>query len=239
MTIAVMQPYFMPYLGYFQLVGAVDTFVFFDDVNFIKKGWINRNNILNKDQPLQFSIPLSGASQNKKINELLLAEPEKWKSSFLSTIEHNYKKAPYYSRAFALLEELLNGRNKISDLAEEGIKAVIRYAGIEKKFLRSSELDYTGTNGEEKILSICQTLGANQYLNPVNGAHMYTTESFAAKNVKLAFLVPVKTEYPQFTEGVFVPWLSMIDVLMFNSPAAVKEMIGQGRVVNDAKEAHA
>src|SRR5437016_5023773 len=100
MTVAIMQPYFFPYLGYFQLVNAVDTFVFFDDVNFINKGWINRNQVLQQNTPLRFTVPLLKASQNRKINEIELSDFPAWRKQFLRSIEMNYKRAPFFDIVF-------------------------------------------------------------------------------------------------------------------------------------------
>ncbi len=103
MNIAVMQPYIFPYLGYYQLVHAVDTFVFFDDVNFIMKGWINRNRILQQNEPFKFTVPLIKASQNRLINAIEISDYNRWKSDFLKSIEHSYKKAPEFSSIFPWL----------------------------------------------------------------------------------------------------------------------------------------
>src|SRR5690606_3799363 len=100
MKIAIMQPYLFPYLGYFQLINAVETFVFYDDVNFIKRGWINRNQILVDNKAALFTVPLKKASQNKLINEIDMAIDEKWLSQFFKTIEQNYKNAPYFDDTF-------------------------------------------------------------------------------------------------------------------------------------------
>src|SRR5687768_6232595 len=107
MKLAIMQPYFLPYLGYYQLVNAVDTFVFFDDVNFIKKGWIHRNQVLVNGEAHKFTIPLKDASQNKKIYEVHLSDYAAWRDSFLKIIDFNYKKAPYYENTRELLAKIL------------------------------------------------------------------------------------------------------------------------------------
>lgn len=105
MKIAVMQPYLFPYIGYFQLLNAVDMFVVFDDVNFIKKGWINRNNILVNRQKYLFTVPLKDASQNKLIKEVQIAD-DGWQEKFLKTVAQSYKKAEFFDEAFALIEKL-------------------------------------------------------------------------------------------------------------------------------------
>ena len=125
MNLAVMQPYIFPYLGYYQLVNAVDTFVFFDDVNFINKGWINRNNILQQNQALRFTIPLMKASQNRLINEIELSDYGKWRGDFLKTIEMNYKKASHFTLIYEWLNSFLGKDYKmIGELAAESVVAV-------------------------------------------------------------------------------------------------------------------
>ena len=107
-----MQPYIFPYLGYWQLMKAVDTFVVFDDVNFIKKGWIHRNNILVSGQKHMFTLPLQKASQNKKINEIDLSESENWREKILRSIFMAYKKAPMFDSVYALLERIIGNQEK-------------------------------------------------------------------------------------------------------------------------------
>lgn len=221
MKIAVMQPYFLPYLGYYQLVNAVDTFVFFDDVNFIKKGWIHRNQILVNGEAYKFTIPLKDASQNKKINEVQLSDFAGWRASFLKVVEHNYKKAPYYESVRTLLENLLSGKEyeTISELASESVKAVAEYLGIGTRFLYSSSLDYDrseAAGGQEKIVSICKLLGADTYINPQNGVELYEEETFTDAGIGLRFIHMGGIRYEQLKKDTFVPYLSMLDVLMFN-----------------------
>src|SRR5438128_2733650 len=115
-----MQPYLFPYLGYYQLVSAVDTFIFFDDVNYINKGWINRNRLLHQDKPLTFTAPLANASQNRKINEIELSGFPKWRKQFLRTVEMNYRKAPFFDTVFKWLTNFFSKEFMyISDLACE------------------------------------------------------------------------------------------------------------------------
>ena len=102
-----MQPYFFPYIGYFQLINAVDKFIIYDDVNYIKKGWINRNNILVNNSPNLIQVPLIAASQNRLIKDILVVDENNWKDKLLKTIYFNYKKAPFFDQIFSLLEEVL------------------------------------------------------------------------------------------------------------------------------------
>jgi len=232
MKLAVMQPYFFPYLGYFQLVKAVDTFVFFDDVNFIKRGWIHRNQVLQQAEPQLFSIPLSKASQNRKIYEIGLADFDKWRGEFLKMLEHSYKKAPFFQDVYAWLSRFLHAKSyeTISDLAIESVRETMAYLQVEANFLKSSEIPYRkedGTPAQEKIFSICQMLGADTYINPKNGVELYQKEGFTSRNMDLYFIGMNPIHYQQFKKDAFVPYLSMLDVLMFNDPETIRGYLDQ------------
>jgi hypothetical protein len=241
MRIAVMQPYIFPYLGYYQLVAAVDCFVFFDDVNYINKGWINRNQILQQNDALKFSIPLKKASQNRKINEIEIADYAKWRAEFLKLVEFNYKKAPFFPAVYQWLTDFLSGREfqLISDLTAGSVKAVAEMLQLPTKFLYSSELNYVsenGQNGEAKILNICSLLKADTYINPKNGVELYTEENFIKNNVALRFIHMSDISYPQLKPDKFVPFLSIIDVLMFNDQQRTRELLGQYLLKNASNE---
>src|ERR1041384_2809372 len=127
MRLAVMQPYFFPYAGYFQLLHAADCFVFFDDVNFIKKGWINRNNILYQGKIHPFTIPLAKVSQNKRINETEISDYAGWKAGFKKLLHESYRKAPQFAEVNALVENILDKKEYtlISDLAAASVEGVV------------------------------------------------------------------------------------------------------------------
>lgn len=222
MTIAIMQPYFFPYLGYYQLVSAVDKFVFFDDVNFINKGWINRNQILQQNTTLRFTVPLKNASQNRKINEIEIADFNKWRKDFLKTISYNYKKAPFFTFTFDWLNEFLFAKEytRIGDLAADSIQKLAILLELKTTFDYSSQLEYKrgdSIDGQEKILDICKITGAQKYINPRNGIDLYDREKFSKQNIELRFINMDEIVYTQLNPSIFVPYLSMIDVIMFNS----------------------
>lgn len=230
MTLAIMQPYFFPYLGYFQLVNAVETFVFYDDVNFIVKGWINRNQILHKDQAFKFTIPIVKASQNRLINELEIHEFKKWRNDFLRLIEVNYRKAPNFKNTFEWLNIFLEKDCElISDLAARSIKAIMDLLDIPKKYMMSTDLNYQHglikNGGQEKILKICEMLNGDHYINPRNGSSLYDYETFSEANVNLSFIQMGSISYKQFSNSNFVPNLSILDVLMFNELDQVKSFL--------------
>ncbi len=221
-----MQPYIFPYIGYFQLINAVDKFVIYDDVNFIKKGWINRNRILNSGKDSLFSIPLKEASQNKLINEIEVNWDPNWKSKFLKTLEQCYKKAPFYQEVSTIVEQTLNvEKEPISKVIENNLRLICHYLTIKTEII-SSAVIYQNTHlkAQERILDICLQENATQYINPIGGLELYDKDIFEAKGIVMNFIKSNPVEYPQFKNN-FVPWLSMIDVMMFNSKEKINEYL--------------
>ena len=226
-----MQPYLFPYLGYYQLVSAVDTFVFFDDVNFINKGWINRNNLLQQGHPSRFTMPLVKATQNKRINEIELSNFNGWRYDLLKTVENSYKKAPYFVFVFNWLKDFLSkDYSYISELASGSVKAVADMLELPTRFINSSTINYKNNetqNGVQKILAICKILNADKYINPKNGVELYDRKEFLSLNKELHFINMHEITYPQFKQNAFVPNLSIIDVMMFNSKNEILKMLAK------------
>jgi hypothetical protein len=197
----------------------VDKFVFYDDVNFIKRGWINRNRVLVNGDEFLFSIPLKKASQNKLINEVEVKLDEKWLHHFYMTLEQNYIKAPYYKETLQLIKKVFSSEYcTISDLAIESVKQVINYLGIKKNFERSS-IKYSESAGMEKterLISICKSSGSQHYINPIGGKSLYNKDYFKSKEISLSFIKNDLLPYNQFSQD-FISGLSVIDVLMFNN----------------------
>jgi WbqC-like protein family len=237
MTIAVMQPYIFPYLGYYQLVGAVDTFVFFDDVNFITRGWINRNRILQQNEPYRFTIPLNKASQNRLINEIEIAGFPSWRKDFLKLIEFNYKKAPFYIPVHKWMQEFLYSKDYslIGELASDSVRNIGALLELPTQFLNSSQLEYKDgeiRKGQDKVIRICDLLGANKYINPQNGVEIYDQDAFDKKEISLNFIRMDEIIYDQMQSGRFEGSLSIIDVLMFNEIERVKELLSRYTLLN-------
>lgn len=221
-----MQPYFLPYVGYFSLMKAVDRFVVYDDVAFINRGWVNRNQILVGGKAHLFTIPLREASQNKKIRQIALDESTRWREKLLRTVEQSYKKAPQFTPAYALLAQVLQTpAGTIADLALNGLRAVNEYLGLHTELVPTSTVyENDHLKAQDRILDICRREGASRYINPVGGMELYDKATFAEAGIELFFIHSEKVEYPQFG-GEFVPWLSILDVLMFNSPAQVHALL--------------
>jgi len=232
MKIAIMQPYFFPYIGYFQLISAVDKFVIYDDVNFINKGWINRNNILVGGKSVLITFPLKESSQNKKIHDINTIRDIKVIEKLLKTISTNYKKAPYFDQVFEMIHQIfMTVSSSIAEFNLLQLKLVCNYLEITAQFVNSSSL-YNNDNlkGEERIVDICIQEKAEIYINPIGGVELYNKNSFKKNDIKLLFIKSQEIQYKQF-KNPFVPWLSIIDVLMFNSVEQTKEILKKYQLV--------
>jgi hypothetical protein len=226
MKIAIIQPYFLPYIGYFQLINAVDQFVIYDDVNFMKKKWINRNNILIAKQPSFFVVPLKKISQNKLIKDVEIANDLNWKSKILKKVEIAYKKAPYFQKVFDLFESIINQNHiLISELAFTSLKEVCLYLKISTQLISSSTI-YRNSHlkSQDRIIDICKKEGADHYINPIGGIDLYSKESFLNHQIQLNFLKSDLIAYQQF-KNEFVPYLSILDIIMFNDVEAIHNFL--------------
>lgn len=234
MKLGIMQPYFIPYIGYWQLMNAVDKYIVYDDVNFIKGGWINRNRILVNGEAKYFNIPMLGASPHKLINEVEVNHNEKLKNKNMRVIEGAYQKAPYYEEVKALLEEIMNGEQKsISDFILNSFKIINKYLGINTELILSSTLDKDcSLKGQDKVLSICELLGATEYYNAIGGQELYSFEEFKKHGISLKFLDTGAIEYKQFGNE-FQSNLSIIDMMMFNSKDKIKEFLNKYTLIEE------
>ena len=225
MTIAIMQPYFLPYIGYWQLIAAVDAFVVYDNIKYTKKGWINRNRFLRNGVEDTFSLPLRKDSDFLDVNQRFLADLFKRKD-LVNRFREAYRKAPEFSSVMPLLEGII--RNPVSNLFDyifASIQSVCEFLGIRTPLVVSSPIDCDHSlKSAERVQGICKALGADTYVNPVGGIELYSKEDFAAKGIALKFLKALPFEYPQ-SGNPFVPWLSILDILMFNSKTLVEEKI--------------
>ncbi|PJJ58985.1 WbqC family protein [Hymenobacter chitinivorans] len=229
MRLAIMQPYLFPYLGYYQLLAAVDRFVIYDDVQFMLQGWINRNYILVNGKPLLFTLPLEATSANKSIRDTTV-NPKlfpTWATKFTRTLQQNYSKAPYLAPVLEMVDTVLASASgqSIADVSTESIRQVHRYLGLQSQIVPTSTgYQNTHLSGPTRVLDICRQEGADHYINPINGRSLYDEAAFAQEGIKLNFLQMEPVPYKQL-KGEFVPSLSILDVLMFNAPAAVHELL--------------
>lgn len=223
MKIGIMQPYFFPYIGYWQLINAVDKYVVYDDVSYIKSGWINRNNFLINKQAHLITLPLKDASSFKKINEIKIDNDRK--NKVLKTFQMAYSKAPYYKEIMSILEELILKYSNIAELNYYSIIKVCEYLDIETEILLSSALEKNNNlKAQEKVIHINKVLNSTHYINAIGGQDLYDKEVFKQNNITLNFLKTQPIKYKQFNND-FVSNLSIIDILMFCSKKEIKDML--------------
>jgi len=189
MKIAIMQPYFCPHVGYFQLVDAVDTFIFYDDVQYIKNGYINRNTLKNNSK---FTIPVckKDVQSMKSINQIKIDWQNPFFRKFPKTLNALYKNSKNYNKVISIINELFDTKPKtISDLACRSIQSFSNYLGIKTKFLKSSEIDYFKTNDRSlNLINICKSQSCSHYINAIGGQKLYDHNFFSEHGVKLNFL---------------------------------------------------
>ena len=226
-----MQPYLFPYIGYFQLINAADKFVILDDVNYINRGWITRNRILVNGREHLFSIPIKKASQNKLILECELSD-EIWHGKLLKTIEMSYKKAPLFNEVFPLIANSINNKEKnLSLYIFYHLQRIFDYLKVETFIIPSSSgYETKQLRAQEKIIEICKKEQATHYINPIGGTELYDKSRFEQENIQLNFLKTNEISYSQNTKN-FVPWLSIIDVMMFNSKEEIKSMLDKYELI--------
>jgi len=230
--LAIMQPYFFPYIGYWQLIAAVDRFVIYDDVNYIKSGWINRNRILINGDPTYMTVPLNQSSRNKKICDLSLLSSLIWRKKLVKMVGNTYRRTPCFSEVFPVIEKIiLYEANNLSDYLTHQIQELSAFMGIQAKIIQTSRCyDNSKLVGQDRILDICIQEGATIYINPQGGVDLYDRDSFIRNEIDLKFLMSFSVEYKQFGLG-HVPWLSIIDVLMFNTKSQIHAMLNQYKLV--------
>lgn len=221
-SVAIMQPYLFPYIGYMNLVYASDKFVFYDDVNFINKGWINRNRIILMNKPFRFTLPLKAKTQTKLIKDIEILDLKDFTEKFISQIDISYKNSSNKNAVLTYIQNVLNSEKKyISDLAISSVKNFFKYIGVEKEFFISSK-KFSSTKklrGIERLVSISKKLNCENYLNLIGGLSLYKKEDFKTKDVQLKFVKPSLLPYkqPNLNSDNFYPSLSIIDVMMNQS----------------------
>lgn len=223
-----MQPYLFPYLGYFQLIQAADKFVVYDDIDFIKQGWINRNSILLNGAKYLFTIPVKNISSNAHINQTIISDrPINWEHKLLQTMVQAYKKAPCFQEVYPMIELVIKGSTgkTIASVATESIIAVMEYLSIKTELVKTSGV-YNNNHfkNEERVMDICIKENASNYFNAIGGVGLYSKENFLANNIQLQFIKPRPVVYQQLQTS-YVPGLSIIDVMMFNPAVEIVKFL--------------
>lgn len=229
MRLGIMQPYFFPYLGYWQLLANVDKYVVYDDVTYIKGGWINRNNFLINGQKNLLTMRLEKASSYTLIKDIAIKDDF---VKFLKTIEMGYKKAPFFEDIFRLLKDICQCPDKkLGQFLFNSHIKICEYLGIDTELILSSSFEkHTELKGKDKVISICKQLGADEYINAIGGQELYDKKEFAENGIRLNFIQANLREYRQL-KNEFVAGLSIIDIMMFNSKEEINEMLNDFKLV--------
>ena len=228
MRVAIMQPYFLPYIGYFQLIAAVDMFVVYDNIKYTKKGWINRNRMLLNGTDVKFSLPLKQDSDALNVVERELAADFN-RDKLLNRFSGAYARAPYFALTFPLLERIVRDEEQnLFEFIHRSLVETCNYLGIGTKICKSSEINVDHElKAQDKVIALSRALAADCYINAIGGTDLYDRDAFRAQGIKLQFLRAKPFEYAQFG-APFVACLSIVDVMMFNSPEQVRAAVRDG-----------
>jgi hypothetical protein len=231
MKLGIMQPYFLPYIGYWQLIKAVDVFVIYDNIQYTKKGWINRNRFLHHEHDALFSISLKNDSDFLNVNERFLST-EYRRSKLIAMFQSAYSKAPMKKEILPFISEIINCQEEnLFNYIYNSIIRICEYLELNTKMVISSTVDIDHSlKAENKVLAICKELCAETYINPIGGTELYSKEMFKVHGVELQFIKSKPIEYKQFNNE-FVPWLSILDMLMFNDKETVKHFLNEFELI--------
>lgn len=227
MKVGIMQPYFFPYIGYFQLIASVDKFVIYDNIEYSKKGWVNRNRILINGKDDYITIPILKDSDYLQISERnTVNKADKSVQKIINKINTSYCKSTYFEEVFPLIKNIiLNPEQNLFKYLNNSLIEILKYIEIDTEIVISSGLNINHKlKSKEKVIAICKNLKADQYINPIGGIDLYNKSFFSENSINLNFLKPDYFEYPQYNYN-FVPWLSIIDIMMFNSKERIKELL--------------
>jgi hypothetical protein len=227
MKVGIMQPYFFPYIGYWQLMNIVDEFVIYDNIEFTKKGWINRNRILVNGKDSFITIPLKNDSDYLDVRDRYLADS--WsteKIKMVNRIKESYRKATQFDSVYPVVEKCIYFEDaNLFNFILNSLNQVKEYLEIRTSFLISSTIPIGhALKAEKKVIAICKARNADTYVNPIGGIQLYSKDEFKNEGINLHFLKANDFKYKQFNNE-FVPWLSIIDVMMFNSPEEINKML--------------
>lgn len=238
MKVAIMQPYAFPYLGYFQLIHYVDKWVIFDDVQYISKGWVNRNRILHPDPSKEwqyFTIPVRKHTLDTRIKDVDINEDIDWRSQLLGKLTSYKKKAPFYSETIGLVKNCLSfKREALSEWVEYALVETCKHLGVNFDYSIYSKMDIEiqrVDHAGQWALEIADTMGASEYVNMPGGYEIFKEKEFKERGIDLRFIKPGLSAYQQ-NSHVFVPGLSIIDVLMWNDRQNILEMLADYKILS-------
>jgi len=227
MKVGIMQPYFFPYIGYFQLIKSVDEFVIYDNIQYTKKGWINRNRILSNGQDKLITLPIKKDSDYLNVMDRKLSESwDKDRVKMLNGINTLYHKAPFFNETYNLIQEcLLDNEENLFTFILNSLTRINAYIGVTTPMILSSTVDIDHSlKSQDKVLAICKARNATTYINAIGGIELYSKDEFEKHNIQLNFIKSSLINYKQFNNE-FVPWLSIVDVMMFNSKETIEQYL--------------
>lgn len=229
------QAYFMPYLGYWQLINAVDVYGVADNYNYIKRGWVNRNRVLGNMGPRYLTLPIVHASRNRFIMEHELAPFDA--DTMLHQLSHEYRSAPNFDAGLDLMERVLRcKKTNLADFLFDSIELTCHYLGIDTRLIRTSDLPQDPSlRLEQRLYDYCDQLQADTYYNPIGGTALYSFEDFRAHGIKLAFVRCHPVPYPQVRVEEFVPNLSIVDVIMNTSRQEAHDMLASFDLITEER----
>jgi hypothetical protein len=222
-----MQPYLFPYVGYFQLMHAVDRFVVADDVRYIKQGWINRNRLLINGEPAFFTIPVKRHAADALIKDVEIDDhTTRWRTALLKTVQNFYRRTSSFDAVYPMLERVIAGPfTRIADMARASLREVCRYLAIPAAMVDSSAVyGNVHLKGQDRVIDTCRTERATDYINLPGGRALYSPDAFLAHGIRLQFVCSDPAEYAQFGKP-FVPGLSIVDLLMCNPQERARELL--------------
>ncbi len=225
--VAIMQPYFLPYIGYWQLMSYANIFVVYDDIEYTKKGWINRNRYLLNDRPETFTLPLKKDSDYLDVYQRQLSETFALEKGKLTRrLESAYRKAPFFREGKEFLEEVLSGTDdNLFQFIFQSIQIGHARLGMKTRLVVSSSLGVPRQlNGPDRVIATCQALGATDYINPIGGVGLYDKADFSSAGIKLPVQKVRAIPYSQFGPQ-FIPNLSIVDVFMFCGASRARELL--------------
>ncbi len=228
MRIGIMQPYFWPYLGYFQLISSVDKFVVYDNIQYTKKGWFNRNRYLCNSKDKYFSIAIAKDSDFLDVRERRVSESFN-KKKLKDQIKMAYLRAPYFNDIYPIFCECVDySENNLFDFIKYSLDKVLEYLNIDTEIIISSSLDIDhNKKGKDKVLDICKKMNASEYINPIGGQKLYTKDEFKSNGIDLYFIQMDSDICYEQLKNKFVEGLSILDVMMFNSRQEIQKLLNR------------
>lgn len=233
MRVAIMQPYLFPYIGYWQLIHSVDKFIIYDNIKYTKKGWVNRNRFLQNGKGIVFSVPLKKDSDYLDVRERVISSDFN-KIKLLNQLKGAYKSAPYYEQTMEFIEQVIKyDEVNLFLYLYNSIIMVCEQFGITTEIMISSTITIDhGSKKQDKVIALCEAVGADVYVNVIGGMELYSKEAFQGNGIDLRFIQSKSFVYQQFGNE-FIQWLSIIDVMMFNSVDEIKACITNNYELNN------